>query len=74
MDEAEQMGWKWGEHVQGLMQDVRSMCAAGLLDEQIIRLAQLKQEIAARHRTEWTIDYRRLEFAKYLRNDGRLLD
>jgi hypothetical protein len=54
--------------------EVRSMCAAGLRDEQIMRLAQLKQEIAAHQRTEVTPDHQRLLFAKYLHENGRLLD
>jgi hypothetical protein len=60
--------------VQELEAEVRSMCAAGLLDEQIICLAQLKQEIVALRRTEMTVDHQRLLFAKYLREAGRLLD
>ena len=60
--------------MQELEAEVKSMCAAGLLDEQIMCLAHLKQEIVAQRRTEVTVDHRRLLFAKYLRESGRLLD
>jgi hypothetical protein len=60
--------------VQELEAEVKSMCAAGLLDEQIMCLAQLKQDIVAQRRTELTVDYQRLMFIKYLREAGRLLD
>jgi hypothetical protein len=48
------------------------MYAAGLREEQVLRLQQLKAEIDAHQRSEFTLDYYRRAFAKYLYDAGRL--
>jgi len=48
------------------------MYAAGLSEAQVLRLQQLKAEIDAHQRSEFTLDYYRRAFAKYLYDAGRL--
>ena len=48
---------------------VEIMRAAGLLDDEIIRLAWLKRRVLTGHYTELTPEYKRLLFAKWLYNE-----
>jgi hypothetical protein len=50
----------------------QSMYAAGLREEQVHQLLQLKGEIDAHQRSEFTLAYYRQAFAKYLYDAGRL--
>jgi len=54
--------------------DVEIMRAAGLEDEEILRLAYLKWRVSAGGCTELTMEYKRLLFFKFLYETGRLSD
>jgi hypothetical protein len=58
--------------MQQLEAGVKSMCAAGLSNEQIIQLARLKHLIAMHERSDDTVDFKRLAFAKYLYETGKI--
>jgi len=50
---------------------VEIMRAAGLLDDEIIRLAWLKRRVLTGHCDDLTIEHKRLTFLKYLADSGR---
>ncbi|MBM2812582.1 MAG: hypothetical protein HW416_3341 [Chloroflexi bacterium] len=52
--------------------EVEIMMAAGLEDDEIVRLAWLKHRVAAGECDDLTVEYKRLEFLKYLYGSGRL--
>jgi len=54
--------------------DVEIMRAAGLQDNEILRLAHLRCRVAIGDCSELTREYKRLMFCKFLHNTGRLSD
>jgi hypothetical protein len=49
-----------------------SLFVAGLREEQIRQLVRIKHEVATQQRSEFTLNYYRRAFAKYLYEAGRL--
>ncbi|HZT06163.1 MAG TPA: hypothetical protein VFC51_03975 [Chloroflexota bacterium] len=52
--------------------EVEIMMAAGLDDDEILRLAQFKQRVTAGECDDLTIEYKRIMFLKFLYSEGRL--
>jgi hypothetical protein len=53
---------------------VEIMRAAGIEDDQIVRLAELRRRINAGRCDDLTIEYKRTMFVKYLYEAGRVHD
>ncbi len=53
---------------------VEIMRAAGIEDEQIVRLTNLRRRVSAGNCDDLTIEYKRSMFLKYLYDAGRLSD
>ena len=53
---------------------VEIMRAAGIEDDQIVRLAELRRRITAGRCDDLTIEYKRSMFVKYLYEAGRVHD
>jgi hypothetical protein len=51
---------------------VEIMRAAGLADEEILRLAMVKRQVSAGQCDDLTIEYKRFAFLKYLYEEGRV--
>ncbi len=51
---------------------VEIMRAAGIQDEQIVRLADLRRRVSAGRCDDLTIEYKRSMFVKYLYEAGRV--
>jgi hypothetical protein len=54
--------------------EVEIMRAAGIEDEEIVRLAGLRQRVASGDCSEVTLEHKRLAFYKYLVDNNRLSD
>ena len=54
--------------------EIELMCACGLNDEEIMRLARLRQQVEVGRFSELTWEFKRLEFFKHLFVTGRLHD
>ena len=52
--------------------DVEIMLAAGLEDDEILRLAHFKHRVSAGECDDLTIEYKRIMFLKYLYDAGRI--
>ena len=53
---------------------VEIMRAAGIQDDQIVRLADLRRRVSAGNCDDLTIEYKRSMFVKYLYEAGRVHD
>ena len=62
---------RWNPMDQLDMQ-VEIMRAAGLADDEILRLAMLKQRVSSGQCDDLTIEYKRFSFLKYLYEEGRV--
>ena len=51
---------------------VEIMRAAGLADDEILRLAMLKRQVSSGQCDDLTIEYKRFSFLKYLYEEGRV--
>ncbi len=52
--------------------DVEIMLAAGLEDDEILRLAHFKHRVSTGECDDLTIEYKRIMFLKYLYDEGRV--